>query len=270
MSIQTIYAVYFSPTGTTKALACSLAKNLSERLGCPWKELPFTLPAQRSQSLSFGEEDLVLVASPTYAGKLPNKILPDFTEKIKGAHTPAAALVTFGNRSFDNSLAELCSVLTQSGFHVLSGGAFACRHAFTDKLATGRPGEKDFQELDEMARLIAERLQNPPAVPLKVDGDADAAYYVPKGLDGQPAKFLKATPKTREELCIHCGACAKLCPMGSIDKEDTARITGICIKCQSCVRNCPKHAKYFDDPAFLSHVAMLEQNFQEPKKNHIF
>ena len=39
---------------------------------------------------------------------------------------------------------------------------------------------------------------------------------------------------------------------------------------QRCVRKCTKHAKYFDDPAFLSHVAMLEQNFTEPKENEVY
>lgn len=33
---------------------------------------------------------------------------------------------------------------------------------------------------------------------------------------------------------------------------------------------CTRHAKYFEDAAFLSHVAMLEQNFTEPKKNEAF
>ena len=49
-----------------------------------------------------------------------------------------------------------------------------------------------------------------------------------------------------------------------------AEVPGTCIKCQCCVRKCTKHAKYFDDPAFLSHVAMLEQNFTEPKENAFF
>ena len=70
--------------------------------------------------------------------------------------------------------------------------------------------------------------------------------------------------------CVKCGLCARLCPMGAIDPEDVYSVPGICIKCQACVRKCTKHAKYFDDPAFLSHVAMLEQTFTEPKKNEVF
>ena len=52
--------------------------------------------------------------------------------------------------------------------------------------------------------------------------------------------------------------------------ETVSGKTGVCIKCQACVRGCPEHAKYFDDAAFLSHVAMLEQNFTAPKENAFF
>lgn len=58
--------------------------------------------------------------------------------------------------------------------------------------------------------------------------------------------------------------------MGAIDPADVSNVPGTCIKCHACVRRCTRHAKYFDDPAFLSHVAMLEQNFAEPKENRLF
>ena len=105
---------------------------------------------------------------------------------------------------------------------------------------------------------------------LQVPGDAAAAYYVPKGTDGQPAKFLKAKPLTDMKKCTKCGYCVTLCPVASIDPKDVANVPGICIKCQACVRGCPVGAKYFDDPAFLSHVKMLEQNFTERKENSFF
>mgnify|MGYP000800057438 CR=1 FL=1 len=80
----------------------------------------------------------------------------------------------------------------------------------------------------------------------------------------------KGVAEVDKEKCTNCGACARLCPMGAIDPEDVYSVPGTCIKCQACVRKCTKHAKYFDDPAFLSHVAMLEQTFTEPKKNEVF
>jgi ferredoxin len=57
--------------------------------------------------------------------------------------------------------------------------------------------------------------------------------------------------------------------MGSID-PDCVTVSGICIKCQACVKGCPEGAKYFDDKAYLSHVAMLEQTFTDEKENRFF
>ena len=78
------------------------------------------------------------------------------------------------------------------------------------------------------------------------------------------------TDFTVDGKCSNCGACARVCPMGAIDPKDITQVPGTCIKCQACVRKCTKQAKYFDDPAFLSHVAMLEANFTEPKENEIY
>ena len=90
-------------------------------------------------------------------------------------------------------------------------------------------------------------------------------YYVPKGIDGQPAKFLKAKPLTDAEKCTACGICAEACPMGSISPAENYETTGLCIKCQACIKKCPVQAKRFDDPAFLSHREMLMKNFSEKR-----
>lgn len=272
MNMKQIWSVYWSATGNTKTVVNEVAGTLAEKLGCPLKTIDFTLPAAREAGLSFAEGDLVVIGTPTYAGKLPNKMLPYIQEQIKGNGALAVGIVTFGNRSFDNSLAELCAVLEKNGFHTVSAGAFSCRHAFTDKLADGRPNEADLSMARELAVQTAEKVKKAEdtLAPVTVPGDADAPYYVPKGTDGQPAKFLKAKPKMDPSKCTQCGICARVCPMGSIDLQDASNVPGVCIKCQACIRSCPEHARYFDDAAFLSHVAMLEENFTEPKENQIF
>lgn len=267
--VKQVYGVYFSATGNTKKLTSAAAEKLAEIFACPCKMIDFTTPSVREQDAEFGPEDLVVVGSPTYAGKLPNKILPDFQTKLKGSDTPAVALVTFGNRSFDNSLAELVTVLSGAGFKPAAGAAFACRHAFSDLLAGDRPNAEDMAACAEFAAKAAESVKQGSGE-LTVDGDAAAPYYVPKGTDGLPAKFLKAKPLTDMEKCTGCGECVKLCPVASINPENVADVPGVCIKCQACIRGCAAHAKYFDDAAFLSHVAMLEQNFTAPKENSFF
>ena len=272
MEIKKIYAVYFSPTGNTDKLIHVLADELAMKLEIPLEYSDITKFAAREQVFSFIEGDLVIVGSPTYAGKLPNKILPWFQENLSGNGALAVSVVTFGNRSYDNSMAELAATLEQNGFHTVAAAAFVGRHAFTDLLADGRPDWDDKKEARTFAKQIADKvkaLMDIPA-PMQVPGDAAAPYYVPKGTDGQPAKFLKAKPQTDLSKCHNCGACARVCPMGAIDPKNVANVPGTCIKCHACVRRCTRHAKYFDDPAFLSHVAMLEQNFQEPKKNEIY
>ena len=95
-------------------------------------------------------------------------------------------------------------------------------------------------------------------------------YYTPLRADGKPAKFLKAVPRTDMEKCTRCGACGKVCPMGSVDPKDPAVTTGVCIKCQACIRLCPAGARYFDDGDFLSHRAMLEANYAQRAESAFF
>ena len=206
----------------------------------------------------------MIIGSPTYAGKLPNKILPEFQEKLRGEHTPVLLFVTYGNRNFDNSLAELLSVLRANGFLPLAAAAFACRHAFSNRICPERPRVEELAAARGFAARAAEALK------AAACADAEAPYYVPKGEDGAPAKFLKAKPLTDLSKCLHCGACAAHCPMGSIDSSDTSKVPGICIKCQACVRGCKQGAKYFEDAAFLSHVRMLEENFAAPEKENLY
>ena len=254
MNISQVYAVYFSATGNTRKVATTLANALAVSFDVPLEVRDFTLPAAREETYEFAAGDLVIFGMPTYAGKLPNKLLDFVKSGFRGNGALVVPVVTFGNRSFDNSLAELC------------------RHAFTDALAEGRPDSDDMAELAKLGSAVVGRIvrMTEYPAPVTVDGDADAPYYRPLGLDGEPKVFLKAKPKTDLDKCIHCGVCASLCPMGSINPDDVTEVVGVCIKCHSCVRNCPMGAKYFDDPAFLSHRAMLERDYTRRAEDKIF
>lgn len=270
-TIQKIKAIYFSPCGHTAGLAQNLAQELSQALSLPWESLDFTLPIQRHEGpWTLEPTDLVIFASPTYAGRLPNKALPWIQSLFHGQETPTLALVTYGNRNFDSSLAELVQELSPLGFHVLAGAAMATSHVFApETIAPGRPDDQDLQEFRAFGKKIAsllleakelKGLRRLPEVVIGA-GSPVAPYYTPLKEDGTPAKFLKAKPVTEVSICTQCGTCVEVCPMGAIDPEDVTLTPGTCIKCQACVRHCPTGAKSFTDPDFLSHVKMLEATY---------
>ena len=266
MELRRICTVFFSPTGGTRGIARALAAALAQTLGLEQTFVDLTPPAARKQQYAFTAQDLVVVASPVYAGRLPNKIAPDYAACLKGQNTPVVPLTVFGNRSPGDSLRELALLLEANGFVTAAAASVVSRHAFSDKVGTGRPLPEDLAQVEQFARQIARRLAEAAPAPLEFDRQTPIApYYTPLKEDGTPAKFLKAQPQ-RTDACTHCGQCAALCPMGSIDPA-TQDVTGICIKCQACVRGCPRQARFFADEAFLSHVKMLEQNFTAPAPN---
>lgn len=272
MKLNKIKAVYYSATGNTKNIVSEVAKNIAKNLEIPFEEYDFTLPQNREEIQSFAEDELVVFGTPVYAGRVPNKLLPAVQTLFKGNGALAVPIVTFGNRSYDNALIELRNELEKNGFHTVAAAAFVSEHAFSTKLASGRPDKEDQMDIhnfvDQVVRKIEQMIKIPE--PIWVRGiEPIPAYYRPLGIDGKPAVFLKAKPKTTLE-CTDCKLCALQCPMGSISYENPTVVEGICIKCQACVKACPVNAKYFDDEAFLSHVEMLEHNYTRRAKNEVF
>ena len=276
MIINKVYGVYFSPVKNTANVVKTIVQNLGEELNLPVEMIDFTTPEKRNVTWSFKEDELVVFGTPTFAGRIPNKILPYVQTLFEGEETLAIPVVTFGNRSFDNSLIEVKNELEDHNFKTFAAAAVACEHSFTDKLAKERPDQEDIRQLAGFIREVVELLRDTKGKeeiisPVMVPGDDPlTSYYIPLGVDGQPVQFLKAKPKTREEDCDHCGICAAACPMAAIDFSDETKVPGTCIKCQACVKLCHSGAKYFDDEKFLSHVKMLEENYTRRAEPEFF
>ena len=258
--------------GKTKEAAELLGRKLAESLGCPMELISYTYPEERLKSAVFSGNELVIWATPVYAGRIPNKTLDYVKSAIRGSETPAIPVVTYGNRSFDNALAELAGIMKENGCIPFAGAAVPAQHAFSKVLAKGKPSKEDYEELEAFAIRSAQKIKDNNISSIRVPGEEHPEkYYVPKKTDGSPAAFLKAKPVVDESRCCGCGACVNLCPMGSIQLDGLISVTaGTCIKCQACVRGCRMQARYFDNEEFLSHVKMLEENYMEAKKISFF
>ncbi len=262
-----VCCIYFSPTGGTKLIATTMATAMAKELGLPMAEYDITLPRNRESLPRFTKGELVLIATPTYAGRIPNKILPELERLLCAEGSPALCLSVYGGRSNDEGLRELVLLSESLGFNVIAASACVDRHSMSKVLAAHRPNEQDMQAFAAFGAKAARKAAEAPT-PVELDRETPIApYYRPFKEDMTPAVFLKAKPLTVEDRCVSCGACAGSCPMGSISAEDFKTVSGMCIKCHACVRICPTGAKYFDNEELLSHIRVLEKLFKGEQDN---
>lgn len=273
MKVGQVWAVYWSATGTTEKVALTIAKAAAQQLNVPIAIYDWTLPAAREKEISFTETDLVFFATPTYAGRVPNVLLPFLKEKVKGEGALAVPVVLFGNRNYDDALIELRNILEDDGFHTVSGAAFVGEHSFSRILGAGRPDAEDLAAASSFGEQVADkvhRTEQIPDQPAAVKGETPIRpYYTPRDRHGEGIDIRKVRPKTSDS-CTNCGICAAVCPMGSIDPKDVRNFIGICIKCCACEKKCPVGAKYFDDPGYLYHKTELEEVYARRAEPELF
>lgn len=244
--------VYFSPTGGTKKAVCDFAENFTEFDSVHFDN---TLPEKRRNELNFTAEDLVVVANPVYAGQMPQ--VKNLWSNLKGDNTPCVLLACYGNRDYEDTLAQMQEILQKQGFVVIAAAAVIIPHIFSEKLGAARPDEEDKKVLAELAALVQEKLQN---------GNIQAIK-----LPGNPAPEIKdpiPVPKTyAASQCTMCGACIALCPAEALSAENMEGDSSLCISCMRCVKYCRANARAF---AGVQVTQWLESNFLSPRKVEIF
>lgn len=122
MEVKRICAAYWSATGNTDKTVNTIAETLAEKLGVPLERRNFTRPSDRAEDLSFTGGGPGGVRCATYAGKLPNKMLPYVQQQIHGERRPGGGGGHLRQPVYDNSLAELCAALEADGFHTVARG----------------------------------------------------------------------------------------------------------------------------------------------------
>lgn len=267
-----VAAMYFSATDTTKQIVSRIAKTISEQInGEPQiRVVDFTLPIGRQQTVAFTEQEIVVVGVPVYAGRVPNILLP-YLNTLSGGGASVIAVVVYGNRNYDDALIELTDILSLRGFKVVAGAAFIGEHSFSKILAKDRPDAKDLIAAEEFAKQVTTKIADQEPIRLvEVKGNRPyRPYYIPKNPKDEPVDIRKVTPKTNDS-CTYCKVCVQVCPMGSIDSEDVAKIKGICIKCGACIKKCPVQSKYYDDENYLRHKHELEVDFASRREPELF
>ncbi|MEG2323746.1 MAG: EFR1 family ferrodoxin [Anaerovoracaceae bacterium] len=257
--MRQITAMYFSPTGTSRKATTVIAASIGKETGYKVTTLDLTKPAPRTKEYTFGEDDILVLGYPVYAGRVPN-VLQDVFKKIKGSRTQAVIVAVYGNRAYEDAVLEAKDILTDGGFVVVGAGAFIGEHSYSKKVATGRPDERDIEICNDFGKKISAKLANKDFGEFHINGNRPYKDPMPN----MPFK-----PKTTE-ACTDCGVCTEICPMQVISKEDPQVVNDGCILCSACVKGCPVEAKYIDAEPLNKIKAMLEANCGKRKEVELF
>ena len=266
MNIGSITLVYFSPTRTTKQIIESIAKGIKNR---SITHIDLTPPIVNDQGVVEFDEELVIIGAPVYAGRIPVEAVSRL-QKFKANNTPAVVVVVYGNREYEDALAELRDLALKGGFKPVAGGAFIGVHSFSTEetpIAQERPDRKDLKKALEFGEKIKAKMEGyggSKDIPrLQVPGN------YPYKERGQRSEVI--SPITKEEHCILCGQCAEVCPTAAITiNTEVVTKQEACIYCCACVKNCPSNARIMEHPRIRKIAIWLSTNYIERREPEIF
>jgi len=244
------YEITFSPTGGTKKSA--------DLLSAAWSEKTEIDLMDRKADFHhvFTAEDVCLVAVPSFAGRVP-AIAAERLKMMRGGGAKAILAAVYGNRAYEDTLAELEDILKDCGFQPVGGAAVVAEHSIFREFAAGRPDEKDAEQLKEWSEKLKEKAEKGGTVSFP---------------GNRPYKKYGAIPMTpKAKICQNCGKCVSRCPVGAIPADNPKETdSDRCITCMACVAECPIGARGVNPVALAGAKALLKNALKGRKESEIF
>lgn len=230
MKNSKVYLAYFSPTEGTKKAADILASEFTKKP----QTIDLGKRENRRKEIYFERQDLLIAAAPVYGGQLP--VVDNLFTNLKGENTPCIILAAFGNRDYEDTLAQMKHILSVRGFCCIGGIACIIPHTFSDKLGANRPDEIDIVEIQKFAQSMKDKLESNQISSPAIPGDCNVKQ-----------KEIKHVPKKFErDLCNNCQICVRECPVGAISANSLDYASDICINCMKCVKVCVQGARSYE------------------------
>ena len=226
---MSFYKLIFSPTGGTEKVAAALAQAWSQ----PAETVDLSNAGSNFSKCAFGDGDTVLIAVPSFGGRVP-KLAAERLAEIKGGSAKCVLVCVYGNRAYEDTLAVLADIAESCGFRVTAAVSAIAEHSIIHQYAAGRPDARDMETLAAFSKQIQEKLALP-GIPQKPEIPGSRPY--------KKAGGAGLAPKA-DKNCVNCGLCTKNCPAGAIDPSNVKSCSkGKCISCMRCVAQCPHQAR---------------------------
>lgn len=233
MKMNELGLIYFSPTGTTRKVIMEVARNIDLRS----ISYDLTIHKEKKPNMQFKSNDFVLFGIPVYGGRVPKTYL-EYFDTLRGDHTPAALVATYGCREYEDALLELKNEVENRGFQVIGAAAFPVQHSIIREIGLGRPNKTDMKQIAEYGVRLNRILRN-------AESFDNLTVAVPGNDPYKKYSTIPLVPKVDVNRCTECKACTKVCPAGAISVTDPKKTEKKkCISCLKCVYFCKERARY--------------------------
>lgn len=147
--------IVFSPTGGTQQVVDTITSTWGNRV----EKVDLTNPENDYSDLNFSRDDIAVIAVPSYGGRVP-ALSAERLAKINGNHAQCVIVCVYGNRAYEDTLLELRDIAVQSNFNVVAAISAIAEHSIMHQYATGRPDQKDKDELRSFAGKVFEKIES--------------------------------------------------------------------------------------------------------------
>lgn len=242
--------IIFSPTGGTEKAAHMISNCWSENV----TKIDLSNADEDFSKCIVEQEDEVLVAMPSFGGRAP-AVAVERLKQISGNGAACTLVCVYGNRAYEDTLAEMEDAAKEAGFRVVAAVAAVAEHSIVPQYAAQRPDAEDKKQLEQFARQIK--------------GKTEEAGTIPGNRPYKKAGGAGLVPKPNKD-CVKCGLCAKKCPVQAIDPATFKADAKKCIACMRCVKQCPKNARKVNALMVSAAAMALKKACSVRKENELF